>query len=150
MHGISDRIKEKHARLSGENTSITEEKKSNEPPYLAAARRGRPNLTIISPFGSVITTADTGDRIKSPLSQPSPSNGGGNQTNIKRTSSNLAKLVDYDDELEFNMETRGKEANFMLEGKVKFYVSNTLDIQMKKRKLDEMNNLKLVNKDTSE
>jgi len=43
-----------------------------------------------------------------------------NEQDLKRTSSNLAKIVDYDDEMEFNMETRGKDMNFLLEGKREF------------------------------
>jgi hypothetical protein len=115
MQGISNRIKDTHARLTiGENSEMNEEKKLNETSYLSASRRGRPNLTIISPFGSVLTV-DSVEKMKPNLSQPStPSNG--NATGIKRTSSNLAKLVDYDDEMEFNLETRNKDNNFMLEG----------------------------------
>lgn len=93
-----------------------EESKANELLLLANSRRGRPNLTIISPFGSVLTSENK-------MSMLSVNNNGPNINPdpdsflTKRTSSSLAKLVDYDDEMEFNMETKGRDANnFMIEG----------------------------------
>jgi len=106
------------------------------------SRKGKASLTIISPFGNAlaIDNSDHNRRIGpmtskensamvvekqsmgSPNKDNSPSppnlvNSPTGEKDLKRTSSNLAKLVDYDDEMEFNMETRGKDMNFLLEGK---------------------------------
>lgn len=142
---VTDKIKEKHKKLaSGESDKMIEEQKHQAYPFNLNARRGKANLTIISPFGSALAI-DTSDHsrkagpVSLPSAEPSPlpteteninnhppppaETAGNNSPNAKRTSSSLAKLVDYDDEMEFNMETRGKEASFLLEGKKTFWES---------------------------
>ncbi len=150
---ITEKIKEKQKKLStGDSDKMQEEQKQNRYPFNLNSRRGRANLTIISPFGSALAVdmSDSSRRV-GPIStmnleNNSPGNvvqaavqeenkinsGNGspgmvgsptkNDQDLKRTSSNLAKIVDYDDEMEFNMETRGKDMNFLLEGKLDFYI----------------------------
>jgi len=139
---ITEKIKDKREKLaSGNSDQIVEEQKQTSYPFNMSARKGKASLTIISPFGNAlaIDNSDNNRRIgpMGPVSKedsgmiiekvPSPSkdnslspprlvNSPTGEKDLKRTSSNLAKLVDYDDEMEFNMETRGKDINFMLEG----------------------------------
>lgn len=149
---ITEKIKEKQRKLStGDSDKMLEEQKQNRYPFNLNSRRGRANLTIISPFGSalavdmsdssrrvgpistmnvennspvnVVAAASAGTEEKINAGNGSPGVVGSptkNEQDLKRTSSNLAKIVDYDDEMEFNMETRGKDMNFLLEGKREF------------------------------
>ena len=138
---ITNKIKDKHRKMtSGETEGMIEEQKQNNYPFNLNARKGKASLTIISPFGSVLAVNNSEHprkmgpvtlsvpsvenspvqaKSESPPQILSPSKTGGveERADMRRTSSNLAKLVDYDDEMEFNMETRGKDVNFMLEGK---------------------------------
>ena len=175
---ITDKIKDKQKKLStGDSDKMAEEQKQNRYPFNLNSRRGRANLTIISPFGSALAVdmSDSSRRVgptamniensPSPVSVVSATGGTeekintgngspvqsppNNEQDLKRTSSNLAKIVDYDDEMEFNMETRGKDMNFLLEGKeigiimrLIFYV----DIQLKKRKMDDLTAVNILNK----
>lgn len=140
---ITNKLKEKYRKMTtGDTEGMVEEQKQNSYPFNLNARKGKASLTIISPFGSVLAVNNSENSRKmgptslgvpsienspspvqakseggSPPQILSPSKGGEERPDMRRTSSNLAKLVDYDDEMEFNMETRGKDVNFMLEGK---------------------------------
>jgi hypothetical protein len=110
---VAKKIKERHIQITTGAMPVDYSKLS----IFDFTRRGRPNLTIISPFGSVITQDST--KIKSP--QQPQSNGNSMEANsasgVKRTSN--AMQMDYDDEMSFNMDTKGKEAgNFMIEGRI--------------------------------
>ncbi len=136
---IANKIREKHKRMTnGETEKMAEEQKTINYPFNLNARKGKANLTIISPFGSVLAVNKNDETRKfgygmespnieniptqakslpeSPSAHPISLDQMNEEKDVRRTSSSLAKLVDYDDEMEFNMEARGKDVNFMLEG----------------------------------
>lgn len=59
-------------------------------------------------------------------SNSSPKHGENREKSVRRTCSNMAKSADYDGEMEFNNETRGKEPNFMIEGKLSIWIEASM------------------------
>jgi len=135
---------------SGDIDLSLEERKQSEHSYTNYSRKpsGSFTLELLSPGGN----SGQQDSMKKPASSSPKHSENHNKelSHLKRTSSNLAKAVDYDGEMDFNNETRFKDPNFLIEGKCKilfqFFLNASLDLHVKKRKLDEVNSIKLLNK----
>jgi len=135
---LGENLREKYSKLTNGDIELSlEERKQSEHSFTNYSRKpsGSFTLELLSPSGN----SGPQDSMKKPTSS-SPKHGDKHSIDkdLKRTSSNLAKTVDYDTEMDFNNETRFKDPNFLIE-----------DLHVKKRKLDEVNSIKILNKATS-
>ena len=125
---LSERLREKYNKMtSGDIDLSLEERKQSEHSYTNYSRKpsGSFTLELLSPGGN---SAQQDSMKKPACSSPKHSENHNKElSHLKRTSSNLAKAVDYDGEMDFNNETRFKDPNFLIEGnnrlKIPFYLN---------------------------
>ena len=97
-------------------------------------KKNKPNLTIISPFGSTLSPDTNVTGLRSPFRGMI-----GTTNSIKTNKTPEFKSLDYEDDGDFMYDTNKKDNNTILEGNKYNYHIKILfltDIQMKKRKLD--------------
>ena len=99
-------------------------------------KKNKPNLTIISPFGSTLSPDTNVNGSRSPFRGIM----GTTTSSIKTNKSPESKSLDYEDDGDFMYDTNIKDNHAILEGNSSSVIMHNIlkiDIQMKKRKLDE-------------